>query len=382
MTNICYLTNGQNFVINPDKEGDPTAARYSKKMFMLGLNTDDLSTDPTWKAVDIRHLATGMVHIGSEGKKRATKAILIERIESYISKERVAVSVADSNDMKFVEAVLGDCSLSTDELEILMTTLTGKDLVDALAASILLRGLAPSTITKTVLPDVGKMLTTHYPGDDLNVVRGSLYKRFQAMRVKVDASTNVALIAKCDDRVTTDWKILAPFIDYVLDNIDTVSWKHLSFAISHATGRRMGEVHGIGTSFSVVDSGHVLFHGQLKTKTKGVNPPTTIPCIFDAYKVLNAWEKLREAGRASYSPEAVNRSLGKALSTEMPKDIREIKAACNLVAYKDNRDCYAAYCLLFKPTQYSTNRYLALILGHGENDLGTASTYDKRSVTL
>jgi len=386
MSNICYLSNGQNFVINPDKEEDPAAARYSKKMFMLGINIVDLSTDKAWKAVDIRALATGMVQVVLGDRKRATKAVLIERLAAYIMEERLAASIADSNDMVYVETVLGDCSFSTEDLKLLMETLAGKDLVDSLAALILSRNLAPSTITKTALPQVGKLLTAFYKGADLLVVRGSLYKRFQAMDVKVNEATRAGVVAKCKNRAVTDWKILAPFVDYILDNIDTVSWKHLSFAISIATGRRRGEVHGLGTSFSVVDSGLVLFSGQLKTKTKGVNPPTVIPCLFDAHKVVAAWEKLRELGRASYPPEGVNNGVGKALSCAMPDDIKDIKAACNLVAYKDNRDCYAAYCVLvIKPQfyrHYSSNAYLSLIMGHGENDLATANTYDKREVIV
>ena len=388
MENVCYLSNGQSFVINPDNEVDPVAARHTKKIFMLGLHTVDLSTDPTWTARDIRRLATGMVHIGSEGKKRATKGVLVERITAYIIEARIAASVVDSENLKYVEIVLGDCSFSPENLKLLMETLTGKDLVDALASSILSKNLAPSTITKTVLPEIGKMLTAHYPGDDSNDVRGSLYGRFRAMTRSVDASTAAASISKCRNRATTDWKLLAPFIDNILDNIDTVSWKHLSFAIALATGRRMGEVHGIGTSFSIVDSGQVLFSGQLKTKTKGVNPPTTVPCVFDAYKVISAWEKLRELGRASYVPEDVNRAISVALSTQMPKDIKAIKEACNLVAYKDNRDCYAAYCVLVVKPQheqhrhFSTNAYISEIMGHGVNDVATASTYDKREVTI
>ena len=382
MSNICYLSNGQNFIINPDKEEDYAAAINSKKVFLLSLNVTSLSTEKkTWTAETIRHLATGMVHIVSDGK-RATKAVLIERLTTFIRDELVAVSISDSNDMEYVEGGLEDCSFSVDKLKVVMETLTGNDLVDSLTHLILSRALAPSTITKTVLPDISKMLTAHYPGDDVSVVRGTLYRRFRAMNLKVDKMTNKALIEKTENRPVTDWNTLAPFIDNILDNIDTVSWKHLSFAIALATGRRMAEVHGDATSFSVVDSGQVLFSGQLKTKTKGVNPPAVIPCVFDAYKVFGAWERLREVGRASYSPEAVHRSLSKALSTQMPEDIKAIKGACNLVAYKDNRDCYAAYCLLSKPPQYSTNRYLAIIMGHGENDLGTASAYDKRVVTV
>ena len=386
MENTCYLPNGQSFVINPDKEGDPVAARYSKKMFMLGLNTIDLSTDKAWTAGNIRALATGMVQIVLGDKKRATKAVFIERLAAYIMEERLAASITDSNDMVYVETVLGDCSFSTEDLKRLMETLVGKDLVDALAALILSKNLAPSTITKTALPQVGKLLTAFYKGADLLVVRGSLYKRFQAMNQQVNTTTAAGVVEKCHNRAVTDWKILAPFVDYILDNIETVTWKHLSFALSIATGRRRGEVHGIGTSFSVVDSGLVLFSGQLKTKTKGVNPPTVIPCLFDAYKVVAAWNKLREVGRASYAPEGVNNAVGKALSCAMPEDVQEIKQACNLVAYKDNRDCYAAYCVLvIKPQfyrHYSTNAYLALIMGHGENDLATATTYDKREVTI
>jgi len=382
MTNSYFLSNGQNFIVNPSLEVDVTAARYSKKVFLLGLNVVDLSTDKAWAAKAIQALATGMVHIGGEGKNRATKAVLIERLSAYIAEERLTASITDTNDRKYVETVLDDCSFSVAKLELFMTTLTGQDLIDALASLILSRGLAPSTITKTVIPDIVKLLKVHYKGSDILELTKGLYTRFKALNQAVNNATTIKTGIICRNRTNTDWKVLAPFVENILDNVETVSWKHLSFAIAIATGRRQGEVHGIGTSFSVVDSGHVLFSGQLKTKTKGVNPPAVIPCLFDAYKVVSAWERLRTMNRASYTPEAVNSAVGKALSTEMPKDIRDIKAACNLVAYKDNRDCYGAYCLLSKPQHYSTAAYLSTIMGHGENDDNTAKTYDKRSVTI
>lgn len=382
MTNIFYLSNGQNFIVNPALESNPVEARNSKKVFLLGLNVIDLTTDKLWTAKAVSALATGMVSIGMEGKKRATKAILIERLTAYIAEERLAASIVDENVIQYAKQTLADCSLNTDRLTALIESLIGQDLVDAIAALILAQNYAPSTIVKTVLPDVSKFITALYKGEDGNSVKGSLYARFKALREAVHHTTDINVSTACKDRAITDWTIVKPFVDNILDNIDTVSWKHLSFALALATGRRMSEVHGVATVFTYVDDSHLLFEGQLKTKTREDIKPYIIPCLFPATKVLAAWERLRTLNRASYKPEDVNRLLSKALSKELPKDIADIKELANIKAYKDLRDCYAAYCRTTKPESMSTNAFLAQIMGHGENDLETASTYDKRGISL
>jgi hypothetical protein len=382
MSNVFFLSDGRNFIINPSLEGNQSEARDSKKVFLLGLNVLDLSTDKAWTAKAISALSTGMVHIGMEGKKRATKAILVERLTAYIAEERLAASIVDESVVLYAKQTLNDCSLNAERVEVLIKTLAGQDLVDGLASVILNQGYAPSTIVKTVLPDIAKLITAFYQHDDGNAVKGSLYARFKSLRDAVHKSTNIKVVESCNDRAITDWTVLSPFVANILDNIETSSWKHLSFAVALATGRRMSEVHGVATVFSFVDDSHLMFEGQLKTKERKDIKPYEIPCLFDAAKVIKAWEKLRELGRASYQPEEVNKRLSKALSNEMPKDIQDIKTASNLTTYKDLRDCYAAYCRITKPESMSTNAFLANIMGHGENDLQTASTYDKRGIVL
>jgi Telomere resolvase len=382
MVNVFYLTNGENFVINPALEVNPNEARDSKKVFLLGLNIVDLSTDKLWTAKAISALATGMVTIKDEGKKRATKAVLIDRLKDYVTEERLAASVVDDNLILYAKQTLQDCSLSPERLQVLIETLVGQDLVDGIAALIMAKNYAPSTIVKTILPDVAKLITAGYKGEDGQVVKGSLYARFKTMRDLVHKDTNLKVVEACNNRVLTEWEPLSTFVSNVFSNVETSTWKHLSFAIGLATGRRMSEVHGMDTVFEVVSEDTLIFEGQLKTKSREDVGAYEIPTLFPATQVYQAWLKLRELGKASLTPQDVNKKLSKALSTEMPKDIQDIKKQSNLLAYKDLRDCYAAFCHLKKPETMSTNAYLSKIMGHGENDLETASTYDKRGIKV
>jgi hypothetical protein len=381
VSNLFFLSNGLNFIVNPALEVSHLDARNSKKLFLLSLNPVDLSTDKFWTSKAIAALATGLVPIKGDNTTRATKAVLIDRLKTYIQEERLAASIVDETAILYARQTLSDCSLNTDRLVNFIKTLQGQDLVDSISSLILSNNYAPSTIVKTILPEVSKLLGVYYKETDGFSVRGSLYARFKALRESVNETTKANVAKHCKNRQITDWSVVTPFVNQILDNIDTVSWKHLSVALAISTGRRQAEVHSVSTTFEYVNESTVRFEGQLKTKTRGQVDAYEIPCLFDPTKVITAWQKLKSLGKCA-QPEDINRLYSKALSGELPLDIKAFKLSANLTAYKDNRDLYAAYCVTQKPVTVSANAYLSRIMGHSEDDLSTATTYDKRGVLV
>ena len=386
MLNTCYLTNGLSFTINPEIEENPSEARTAKKLFVRGLNVVDLSTEKAWLSTSIRSLATGLIPIGDGSKKWASKAILIERLITYINEERLALNDSIETHSLYAKETLAECYINPQYLSKLISTLSGKDLVDAVVASILKSGLAPSTTIKTVIPDVVKIINAEYKGvdkygvSDKIFVISHIHLRFKIMRQEVDNVTNFNMVAKCHNRAATHWNVLYEGITKIFNNVETATWKELSIVIAFATGRRCAEVHGTNTVLSYVDDSHLLFKGQLKTKGRDFEAPYVIPVLYDAKTVLRAWELLKASGKI-YSPEKANTALSKPLSTELPINLKMLKEKSGIKQYKDFRDSYAAKLLEVKPEVVSTNAYLSKMMGHGEFDVETAATYDKRYIS-
>jgi Telomere resolvase len=379
--NTYFLKNGQNFIVNPSLESDPVTARESKKTYLLGLNTVDLTTDKVWSAEAVRKLAISLVEVSNGKGGYLSKKVLIDRLVEFAVEERRALTIRLDDGIDLLRTELKTISFDYDRAKLFIETLTGQALATALVNLSLSFNYAPSTVTKTLTPRIIKLVDALYKGDAVVVKRG-IYDAFAQLNKEVNKVTYDKVSDKCLDRAITDWQPLSEAVQEILDRVETAHWKELSFAISVATGRRQSEVHGIETVFEVVDDRTLTFSGQLKTKSRGQVPSYRIPCLFDSKTVLRAWERLREEGKV-FSPSECHSKLSKALSTELPQNIKAIKVKANLVAYKDSRDLYGAYCLkVFRTENVSTNAYLATVMGHGEGDLGTATTYDKRGVFI
>lgn len=155
----------------------------------------------------------------------------------------------------------------------------------------------------------------------------------------------------------------------------SVRWQDVSIAIALVTGRRMVEVHSTGR-FEVLDGQALMFVGQAKARydTTAKERPFEIPCLLPT-DLVNAGINYLSAMRLD-RPEEVNLKVSKPLQRQLKTSWDSI--AGTTVTYKDLRVIYAAIAAeTRRPKSMSQTGYLATILGHGENDVSTANSYQK-----
>lgn len=374
MSNKYFLRDGRNFIINPETEDKPGDARAAKKVFLLTVNPKDLETDKSWSVEAIRALATGLVSTTTgEGGKRVSKKELTTRLTSYIADERATLLVASQDILENLEL----CGYNPNDLLEMLGRMHGTELANEIEKSILVKGYAPTTIVKTLLPDVVKSINEHYKGDDKGYVVSELRRKFSSITsdIKKEYASKVADEAREQRQVKFD--LLFSWVENVLKTPEISTWKELSIALSLVTGRRMAEVHGIKTVFlTTEDEYKVSFEGQLKTKGRGDIGAYEIPTLVPAKTVIAAWEKLKDSGKIM-SADEVNRKLSKGFSTELAYSIKTMFKASGVTQYKDLRDIYSAKLLTNKPTGISDNAYLGLYLGHDPDDINTSNSYQK-----
>jgi hypothetical protein len=366
-SNKHFLPDGRFFIINTDKES-PTAWN-DKKAFIISVGIHELKHNKVFTAKVIQLLATGMIGITKDGKRK-TKSELIEGLEELIKEARELGSLELSN----VEQRLKDSGFNSAKLDILLASMSGVQLVDGIEAILENNGFADSTIVKTYLPDIYKKIRLN-GGDNCEETVRLLKFRYQETTKDVNAKTQSIVVHNSHNVRPIDVKYLNRFIDSL--DLEKASWKELSVYIALSTGRRMAEVHGIDTKFEYVDNETILFTGQLKTKDRSVgNKPYQIHVFCEAVNLVKAWERLKIL-RQPLEPEAVNKLLSKPLSTELPTHLKLLFEQAGITKYKDMRDIYAARMLQFKPENMTANAFVGSCMGHGENDLNTAETYQK-----
>ena len=92
-----------------------------------------------------------------------------------------------------------------------------------------------------------------------------------------------------------DGKVLLEFAFNAL--ISCEDWRDVSIALIITTGRRMSEIHGVSTSFQIVDENTLLFEGQMKTKGRVNVYAYEIPTLVPVSLVLNGIAYLKSCGR-------------------------------------------------------------------------------------
>lgn len=366
-SNKLYLPDGRSFIIDPAKESPEAWA--TKKAFIVSIGEHELAHNKMFTSSVVRALATGMIGVKSDGKRK-TKVELLEGFVELIKEARELGGLRYG--VVMTDMVNGGFDL--DKLNAMMVVLSGDGLVDAIEAALKSNGYADSTMVKTYLPDIYKAIEAYGNADASESVR-LLKNRFNPMTKSVNATEAAKVVVHVNNVRPVIWSPLMVFLDGL--EIDRAGWKDLSVFIALATGRRMAEVHGINTSFYATDDDHVMFGGQLKTKGRedGVEP-YIIKTFADASRVVAAWERLKTL-RAPLPPFEVNRKLSKPLSSEMPASIVALYNASGIEKYKDMRDIYAAKMLDFLPVHITANAFVARCMGHSADDLITANTYQK-----
>lgn len=167
------------------------------------------------------------------------------------------------------------------------------------------------------------------------------------------------------------------FFDYaaqVLSNPDHYGWVEVSKALALATGRRAAEIH-CSAQFEVTGEYKVRFSGQLKTKGRQDVPESyEIPTLLPATQVVNALEHLESKGKRYSTADEADKKTSKQRSRAMEG---------TGITYKDLRCIYAEVAAkrFWKPEESEVkttkNDYFRQILGHAENDVVTANSYQK-----
>jgi hypothetical protein len=383
MSNIFYLQNGNAFVINPENESNPVEARQGKKAFLISVNLVDLTTDKTvWTAEAIRKLATGLVPVtcpkaDGKGTKRSTKAVLIERLEAYVAAEKAVLATKLDSTIE----LLAENGYSADNLLTLISNFKGEDLAKAIILSLEGKTYADTTLVRTLLPKIRKVLRAEYTGSDLGEVLKVLSERYEGVSKSVKKAEDEQVLFNVNNRRAV---AISPLLNMVKDTVDkvktgvTVTWKQLSVALALATGRRCAEVHGTATVFSLTDNPNMLsFYGQLKARDSREVEAFDIITLIPSEDVLVLWNALKATGKMYSDPSDVNRKVARGVSVELPKDLSNLFEECGVQKYKDLRDIYASRILQYKPVTVTDNAFVAKFMGHGKDDLKTCNTYQK-----
>lgn len=154
------------------------------------------------------------------------------------------------------------------------------------------------------------------------------------------------------------------------------SYQKIALGLMLLTGRRPIEILKTA-SFVEVDDYFVEFSGQAKTKgsENAQTNPYIIPTLASAEKCIEALEQLRQM--KDFSEEA-NEKVHSKTNTDMNKTCKKVFGELiPNTSLKALRAVYAAICenAYRHETTLSREAYVASILGHSEEDVGTAQSY-------
>ena len=368
--NIYYLPDGTHFIKDPSKESNPATAWSTKKVTILAIGEHALNQNKIYTAEVLRYLATGMLDITANGKRK-TKSELLTGFAEIFREAREDIRLLKIHNTE----KLDDGGYNVHKLLLLLERSDYMGVVDSIKAMLDNSGYADSTITKTYLPDIYKVVDASNHPNKIDIIK-LIKANYREMNRKVDDATNedISLI-KGRNTLPIKWDVVEKY----LTNLDifTADWKHLSVFLALSTGRRMAEIHGIKTSFDVVDPEHVIFTGQLKVKNRlDGSQPYIIRTLTNSSKVVEAWKRLCNL-RTPLEPEEVNQKYSKAFSTELPPALKGFYNLSGIGKYKDMRDVYARKMVSYCPDNMILNIFIADCMGHDERDMKTSTTYQK-----
>ena len=151
----------------------------------------------------------------------------------------------------------------------------------------------------------------------------------------------------------------------------------IAIGLCALTGRRVGEIFST-CEFTEVCEFSVLFDGQLKTKNSRELIPYEIPVLHNSKVIVKALKYLR-----NFNPEFKVQSLA-SVHDKVSWKINKVYKAHFTNYYepptrpKDMRSIYATICYAKNPANVRVSRqvFYGHILGHGKDDIQTASSYE------
>jgi hypothetical protein len=164
-----------------------------------------------------------------------------------------------------------------------------------------------------------------------------------------------------------------PIIKWALDALESTRHEHQSLALSILSGRRMVEIYGDNTSYSLGENGLITIKGIAKKKDDSNDNCDFIP-LCDSKKWLTVWENLECKGKTA---KQVNETNARMISRNYPKELKEM----GIEKFKDSRDFYAGLCITsFSELDYAMPEHFTMMLmGHESGE--STKYYRKYEVT-
>lgn len=365
MFNQYFLSDGTNFIIDPQKEPNPIEARKEKIQKLCTFNMLDVAKNPLWKTDAVRALAVGLVQTTDNGK-HSKKAVLIDRLKEFIDAERKSKTVA-------LEALIDDgvVDASTIDLVFLAVSknLTPKEISDLIEGHLRKTYTTDVSLVKTGLNRLFKAIERDDRFVNYQSAIAKIKTELKALTVPVNnlhrqEYTEQVKNSQGDLRFIRKAPVME-FAEMVLSTPDDYNYIAVGFAVGIATGRRMAEILGDHSTWEAVDEQHLAFTGLLKTKSLNrINERVILLPLFDSQLIVNAIEWLSgnnpKAKNYRIDHERVNPRYSKEFSLRAPKAVEAMKEASKeglseenekslpgIRQFKDTRDFHAAYHMTF-----------------------------------
>lgn len=171
------------------------------------------------------------------------------------------------------------------------------------------------------------------------------------------------------------------YIATAVSNLTSNSVARLIMALAIVTGRRTYEVACTG-DFEYIDDNTLLFAGQAKTRNRTDIAPYAIPVLCNATLILNAIDTLRakRPDLIGLDDDAFNATMASQLVPQRKPYAKYVSDKKFIT--KDARPIYAILCWIkYDKKQCSFTRYSSRLLGHRNDDVNTAQSYDDFNCT-
>jgi hypothetical protein len=188
---------------------------------------------------------------------------------------------------------------------------------------------------------------------------------------KQDGADNLAKRQREEKRLTVPYSAWNLVFNRIAEQWKSKDYADLTLALMWFTGRRPIEILKLG-GFKKSGEKQVLFSGQAKTKGRE-SVPYDIPVWYDSSVICEMLARVRKL--KDFREDTEDRVNGRSSAT-LNTRVKKILKIKNIEAY-DLRRSYGVYTeLLINNNKDTRSKYIGKILGHAEQDLNTARSYD------
>lgn len=214
--------------------------------------------------------------------------------------------------------------------------------------------------------------------------------KLEEVKIAKKESDNSAVVSKNRGESDKALRLSKPLIIKAVEEglrVDQKFSTRMALAVILCTGRRNIEILKTG-NFEVVNEKTILFSGQAKKKFGEEAKSYEIPVMFaDAQSVVNCVNRLRKTPMCQKLNGLDNETIAKRVSSTLSDCARALLKNDNASFYSARAaysfEAYGIYTKSIKgnrPRQ-SLTAYIATLLGHDQEDLNTAKSYQGVTVS-